>query len=247
MRGLWKLTWTEIKLFLREPYSTFFTLAFPLMLLFLFGSIYGNKPTPFFNGHGSVDVLLPCYAALLIGTSGLISMTIYMAVYRERGVLRRLHATPLRPQTVLGAQVLVIFLMCTLGLALLIAAAKIVYGLRFLGNGFSVLGAYVLSCLGLFSLGFVLASVLPTARTAQAVAMALFYPMMFLSGAAMPREILPLTIRRVARFLPLTHVVDLLRGLWLGDPWSRHLTEVAVLAGLFVVCVAVSLKTFRWE
>jgi ABC-2 type transport system permease protein len=149
MRGLWKLTWTEIKLFLREPYSTFFTLAFPLMLLFLFGSIYGNKPTPFFNGHGSVDVLLPCYAALLIGSSGLISMTIYMAVYRERGVLRRLHATPLRPQTVLGAQVLVVFLMCTLGLALLIAAAKIVYGLRFMGNGFSVLGAYVLSCLGL--------------------------------------------------------------------------------------------------
>jgi ABC-2 type transport system permease protein len=96
-------------------------------------------------------------------------------------------------------------------------------------------------------LGFVLGSILPTARTAQAVAMALFYPMMFLSGAAMPKEILPMTIKRVAGFLPLTHVVDLLRGLWLGEPWSRHLTEVAVLAGLFVICVAVSLKTFRWE
>jgi ABC-2 type transport system permease protein len=137
--------------------------------------------------------------------------------------------------------------MCSLGLALTIAVAKFVYGLRFTGNALSVLGGYGLSCLGLFSLGFLLASILPNARTAQAVAMALFYPMMFLSGAAMPREILPVTVRQVARFLPLTHAVDLLRGLWLGEPWNRHLTEIAVLAGLFLFCVAISLKTFRWE
>jgi ABC-2 type transport system permease protein len=247
MHGFWKLSWVEIKLFLREPYAAFFTLAFPLMLLFLFGSIYGNEPTPFFGGYGSVDVLLPAYAAMMIATSGLLSLTIVMASYRDAGILRRLRATPLRPQTILAAQVVVIFLMSVVGVALLIVAGKVVYGLRFAGNPLSVLGAFVLSSLSFFALGFVLAGVMPTARTAQVVAMVLFYPMIFLSGAAIPREVLPETIRRVAQLLPLTHVVNLMRGLWIGDGWGVHLTEVWVLVALMVVGVIVSAKTFRWE
>lgn len=134
MRGFWKLTWTEVKLFLREPMAAFFTLAFPLMMLFLFGSIYGNKPTPFFGGYGFVDVSVPAYTAMIIATSGLLSLTISMASYREQGILRRLRATPLRPQAILGAQVIVIFLITLLGMVLLVIAGRLVYGLRFEGN-----------------------------------------------------------------------------------------------------------------
>jgi ABC-2 type transport system permease protein len=88
MRGFWKLTLMETKLFLREPMAAFFTLAFPLMMLFLFGSIYGNKPTPFFGGYGSVDVSVPAYTAVIIATSGLLFLTIAMASYREHGSLQ---------------------------------------------------------------------------------------------------------------------------------------------------------------
>jgi len=247
MRGLWKLTWIEIKLFLREPTAAFFTLAFPLMMLFLFGSIYGNEPTPFFGGFGSVDVSVPAYAAMIIATSGLLSLTIVMATYREKGVLRRLRATPLRPQTILCAQVLVIFLMTAAGMALLIVAGKVVYGLRFTGDPWQVLAAFLLSSLSFFALGFVLAGVVPTARTAQIVAMVLFYPMIFLSGATIPREVLPQTVQRYAAALPLTHVVTLLRGLWFGESWGQHLTEVGILSGMLVIGVVVSAVTFRWE
>lgn len=100
MRGLWKLTLMEAKLFLREPFAAFFTLAFPLMMLFIFGSIYGNEPTPFFNGRGSVDVSVPRYMAMIIASVGMLSIAITLSVYRERGVLRRYRATPLRPQTI---------------------------------------------------------------------------------------------------------------------------------------------------
>jgi ABC-2 type transport system permease protein len=247
MRGFWRLTWTEIKLFLREPMAAFFTLAFPLMLLFLFGSIYGNEPTPFFGGFGSVDVSVPAYTAMIIATSGLLSVTIAVASYRERGILRRLKATPSRPQAILGAQVIVMFLMTTLGMTLLVIAAKVVYGLRFNGSPLSVAAAFVLSSLSFFALGFVLAGLLPTARTAQIVVMVLFYPMIFLSGATIPWEGLPESIRQFAQVLPLTHVVSLLRGLWMGDPWEKHLTEVGILAVLLIVGVLVSSKTFRWE
>jgi ABC-2 type transport system permease protein len=247
MRGLRKLAWVETKLFLREPMAAFFTLVFPLMMLFLFGSIYGNEPTPFFGGYGSVDVSVPAYTALIIATSGLLSLTIVISSYREQGILRRLKATPLRAQTILSAQVIVIFVMTAVGMVLLIAAGKLVYGLRFAGNPGSVSLAFLLSSLSFFALGFVLAGVTPTARSANIVALVLFYPMIFLTGATIPLEVLPETIRQYAQILPLTHVVTLLRGLWVGEGWGQHLTEVAVLAGLLVVGVVVSAKTFRWE
>jgi len=247
MSGLAKLTWVEFKLFLREPMAAFFTLAFPLMMLFLFGSIYGNVPSSFFGGFGSVDISVPGYTSMIIATTGLMSLSISMASYREQGILRRLHATPLRPQAILGAQLLVLFLMTTIGMFLLIVSGKAAYGLRFAGDPLNMGLTYVLCSMSFFALGFVLAAVLPTTRSAQTVGMVLFYPMIFLSGATIPREIIPETVRTYAQILPLTHVVNLLRGLWTGDPWSSHFTEVGVLLGLLAAGVIISAKTFRWE
>jgi ABC-2 type transport system permease protein len=247
MKSLLKMTWMETKLFLREPVGAFFTLAFPLMMLFLFGSIYGNEPTPMFGGYGTVDISIPAYTAMIIATSGLMSITITMAAYRENGVLRRLRTTPISPLVVLAAQVIVVFSMTSLGMVLLIIAGKLVYHLRFDGNAWSVLGGFVLSSLSFFGLGFILAGILRTARTAQIVGMVLLYPMLFLSGAGFPRELLPESIINFSKFLPLTYVVNLLRGLWIGEAWSQHTTNVLVLAGMLVVGVLVSAKTFRWE
>jgi ABC-2 type transport system permease protein len=77
--------------------------------------------------------------------------------------------------------------------------------------------------------------------------MVLLYPMLFLSGAGFPRELLPESIKRISAFLPLTYVVNLLRGLWSGEAWSEHITNVIVLAAILVVGVLISVRTFRWE
>jgi ABC-2 type transport system permease protein len=247
MKSLLKMTWMETKLFLREPIGAFFTLVFPLMMLFLFGSIYGNEPSQYFNGYGSMDVSVPAYTAMIIGTSGLMSITITMAAYRENGILRRLRATPISPLVVLAAQVIVVFAMTCLGMVLLIVAGKLVYHVRFEGSALSVLAGFVLSSLSFFGLGFILAGIMPTARTAQVVGMVLLYPMLFLSGAGFPRELLPEAIKKVSTFLPLTYVVNLLRGLWIGEAWSNHLLNVGVLTGILIIGVIISAITFRWE
>jgi len=247
MKSLIKMTWMETKLFLREPVGAFFTLVFPLMMLFLFGSIYGNTPTPMFNGYGTIDISVPAYTAMIIATTGLVGLTITMSAYRENGILRRLRTTPISPLVVLAAQVIVMFMMTTFGMGLLIVAGKLVYNMRFDGNAFSVLAGFVLSSLSFYSIGFILAGLMPTARTAQVVGMVLLYPMLFLSGAGFPRELLPETIKNISTFLPLTYVVNLLRGLWIGEAWSQLTTEVIVLAAILVVGVLVSVKTFRWE
>ena len=247
MKSLLKMTRMEAKLFLREPVGAFFTLVFPLMFLFLFGSISGNEPTPMFGGQRTIDAAIPSLTAMIIGTTGLMSTTITMATYRENGVLRRLRTTPVSPLVVLAAQVIVVFAMTCLGMLLLIAAGKLVYHVRFEGNALSVLAGFVLSSLSFFGIGFILAGTMPTARTAWVAAMVLLYPMMFLSGAFFPVELLPAAVQKVSAFTPLTYVVNLLRGLWTGEPWGKHLLDVGVLAGMLLLGIIVSLKTFRWE
>ena len=237
----------EAKLFLREPIGAFFTLVFPLMMLLLFGSIYGNTPNAMFGGQGTIDISVPAYTAMIIGTSGLLSISITIAAQREQGILRRLRTTPINPFIILAAQVIVVFLMTCLGMLLLIVAGKLVYHLRFEGNALSVLAGFTLSSLSFFAIGFVLAGLMPTARTAQVIGMVLLYPMLFLSGAGFPRELLPEAIKKISTFLPLTYVVNLLRGLWIGDPWNKHWLDVGVLAGMLLLGIIISVKTFRWE
>jgi ABC-2 type transport system permease protein len=248
MKSLLKMTWMEAKLFLREPVGAFFTLAFPLIMLFIFGTIYSNIPAgPGSGGPDAISSLIPAFMAMVIGITGLMAVTITMATYRENGILRRLRTTPVRPLVVMVAQVAVVFTMTALGTLLLIAAGRLVYHVRFEGSILSMVGGFILGSLSFFGIGFILAGILPTARTAQVVAMVLVYPMLIFSGAAWPRELMPAAVQKVSAFIPLTYVVNLLHGLWTGQPWGNHLLDVGVLVGMLLLGIVISVKTFRWE
>ncbi len=247
MNSLLKMTWMEAKLFLREPVGAFFTLLFPLIMLFLFGTIYGNNPPPGSDTQGAIDALIPSFSAMVIGMTGLMPVTITLATYRENGILRRLRTTPVSPLVVMAAQVIVVLVMTGLGMFLLVAAGRLVYGVQILGSPFSMLGGFILSALSFFGIGFILAGILPTARTAQVIAMVLLYPMLILSGAGWPRELMPASVQQISAFVPLTYVVNLLRGLWVGESWGLHLLDVGVLAGMLLIGIIISTRTFRWE
>jgi ABC-2 type transport system permease protein len=77
--------------------------------------------------------------------------------------------------------------------------------------------------------------------------MVIFFPMMFLSGAGMPLQLLPEGLRRVSVFLPLTYVVRLIQGLWFGDTWLKLWLPTLVLVGMLVIGTATAIKLFRWE
>jgi len=248
MKSLLKMTWMEGKLFLREPVGAFFTLVFPLIMLFIFGTIYSTVPAgPGSGGLEGISNLIPAFIAMVIGMTGLMAVTITLATYRENGILRRLRTTPVSPLIVMAAQVIVVFTMTALGTLLLIIAGMLVYHVRFEGDALSMLGGFILGALSFFSIGFILAGVMPTARSAQVVAMVLLYPMLILSGAAWPRELMPATVQKVSSFLPLSYVVNLLHGMWSGQPWRNHLLDIGVLVGMLLLGILISAKTFRWE
>ena len=246
-RGLVSMMVVQAKLYAREPMATFFTIAFAPLLLILFGLIYGNEPNDVFGGRGSMDVSVPAYIGIVIVTVGLIGIPIQTATNRELGVLRRYRVTPLRPLTYLIADVVAYYLMTLVGTVLLVVVGASAFGVRLDGSIPAVLAGFTLSALSFFALGYLVASLAPSARVAQTVGMLLAYPMMFLSGASLPLELLPPGLRQVADFIPLTYVVKLMRGLWFGDPWTSLRLDVAVLSAILIAATALSARFFRWQ
>jgi ABC-2 type transport system permease protein len=162
-------------------------------------------------------------------------------------VLRRFRASALRPLTYIMSDVTANLVMTLLGMLGLVLVGWLLYRVRFEGQVISLIPAVVFCGLSMFSIGYLIASIAPSARSAQVIGMVIFYPMMFLSGAGIPLEVMPASVQRISNFLPLTYVVTLLRGLWFGGTWDEYLLEVAVLAGVLVVCTALAARFFRWE
>ncbi len=249
LQRLWNLYLMQFKLYLREPMAFFFSLAYPTLLLLLFGFIYGNDPAPEFWGRnfGTVDASVPAYAGIIIGTVALVGIPIDTASQRENGVLRRYRATPLRPIVYLVASIWMYLTVALVGMSILILAGKLIFGLRFTGSWLSVLGAFILSALAFYAFGYLISGLAASARAAQTIGMVIFFPMMFLSGAGLPIQILPTWLRQVSDYLPLTYVVRLIQGLWFNDSWQTLWFPVVILAGILVIGTLLAARFFRWE
>jgi ABC-2 type transport system permease protein len=248
LRGLWKLTWLEMKIFVREPLGLAGTVGIPVLVFVLFGRTVSPGERTAASGAGTFfTVTMPVFASILIVMSAVLSLVTIIAIYREGGILKRLRATPLHPVTILTAHVLVKLLLTAFTLGLMLLAGRRYYPVFADVPIASFSLALIFSTLSILSLGFLLASLVPTARFAQPVGAAIFYPMIGLSGLFVPLASLPHVWQGVARVLPLTYAVSLLRGIWTGEPWSAHLGDVAALLVIGLAGVALSARVFRWE
>ena len=137
-------------------------------------------------------------------------------------------------------------LLCILGTILLVIVGKIVFNLHFWGNLLIFLIAFLLSVICIFSIGFLIAAVAPNSRAANAIAYLVYFPMLFLSGATVPLQVMPPEIVAFSKLLPLTHCVEILQGTWLGNPLSDFIKAIVILLAISIVCIGVSIKAFRW-
>ena len=246
LRGFWKLTWLEAKIFTREPMGFVGTLVMPVVVFIALGRAFSiGKPvaTPEIDIPFNVAIL----AALLIAISAVQSLVAIISIYREGGILKRLRSTPLSPVTIMGAQVAVKLAFTVISLTLLMLAGRRLFPGVMRVNVFSFTVAVLLSTFSILSLGFVIASLVPTARFAQPVSAALLYPMLALSGLFFPLERLPRALVALAYLLPTTHAVALLNGVWDGSGWGAHWVNVVALLALFAAYTALSTRVFRWE
>jgi ABC-2 type transport system permease protein len=146
-----------------------------------------------------LGVGLPVFVSVLIALSGVLSLVTIISIYREGGILKRLRATPLRPQTILTAHVLVKLTLTALTMALAVVAGNRYYPVltHFPVFGFTM--ALLISTWSILSIGFLIASIVPTARFAQPIGAAILYPMMGLCGLFVPVQSMPHALQLVAR------------------------------------------------
>jgi ABC-2 type transport system permease protein len=247
MNGLDLLTRTEMRLFARDRAQLFFVLALPVLLVLGFGSVPDmGKPSDDFAGQIPLDSLVaPIGIAVLLAITSYNAVPTHVVSYREKGVLRRLSASPVRASTLLAAVLLTKAIAAVVGVALVIALGAIVVGLSLPANLLGFVVVVVLGTVSLFSLGLVVAARAPTAGAATAAGMLLFFPSMFFAGVYVPREQLPSAIATVGGITPLGATLQGLRDTWIGD--APQLGHLAALIASAAVLGTIAARTFRWE
>lgn len=239
------LTWTETKLLFREPAAVFFTLVFPFMLLVIFGSIYGNDSDSGWNGVGAMDITVPGYFGMIIGTVTLLSIPIVISEYRSNGVFRRLRATPLHPMSIIAAHTVINLVMTTAGFVLLYIGGKAMFGLMTPVYPGRLIVVLVLSYVAFAVLGFVIGSTFRTPRTAQVVGNVIYFPQLFLSGATLPREMFSENLRSWTEWMPMVQMANLIKQAWHGDDISTG--SIAYLLVMTAISSVIAVKVFQWE
>jgi ABC-2 type transport system permease protein len=247
VRGLWNLTWLEIKIFAREPLGFLSTIFFPVLMFVVLGRSLGGRAMSNERLRDFVAADLPVFTVTLIALNAVLSLVTIIAIYRESGILKRLRATPLRPHTILTAHVIVKLIFTALTLALMAVAGRRFYPIPLDVSWISFAIALILSTISILSVGFLVASMVPTARFAQPIGSLILYPMLGASGLFVPIEALPVWLQPIARLLPLTPATSLLRGIWLGEGWVAHSWDVVGLAVVLAISVALSSRLFRWQ
>lgn len=245
MKGLLRLTATELRLLLRDATALFVVLALPVGFLLIFGSMLSGGGTPSDDPRASGEFFSAMAVSISLGMLALFTIPTYLGTYRERGILRRLSVTPVRPEALLVAQLAVHAAMALAGLALVIFLGSAAFGIEPPRNLPGFLLAFALGAASLFALGLLVAAVAPSGRAAGGIGPLLLFPLLFFAGAWMPKERMPEALARLADFTPLSATMDSLRVTWEGgDPRALHL---AVLAASALLIGLLAARAFRWE
>ena len=247
MRGLLKLTLLEIRIFMREPLGFVAAIGVPLGMFLVLGRSVspGANHTPAMTQFLAQD--LPLFVSIFISINAALSLIAVISIYREGGILKRLRATPLRPAVILAAHVLVKLVFTGLSLALMLLAGRRFYPVVLHPHvaGFAL--AVVVTTVTILCMGFIVASMVRTARFAQLIGSVIFYPMLAVSGMILPLSSMPRPLALLGNVLPLSHAIALLRGAWVGASWLVLLPHLGALALTIAICLALTTRVFRWE
>jgi len=236
----------ELRLFLREPFSLFWIAVFPTILLTILGLIPSfREPDPALGGRRVIDLYVPVNVLIALIMAGIQVLPPVLSGYRERGILRRMSTTPVRPASLLAAQIVLHFA-AALGSALLVVAAgRIVFGVALPGHLPGYLAALLLGALSALALGSAVTAVTPTVKATTVVGSVVFFPMMFFTGVWIPVQTMPDPMRNVVEYSPFGAASQALDQAAEGG-WP-DLAHLGVIAAWAVVLITVAVRWFRWE
>lgn len=242
LRGLGTLTWAFLLETWRGKWPVFWNLVFPLFSLVGLAYIFGNGET------ARVTYILPGLLTINLIAASFFGISLHMVSLREREVYRRFRVTPLAALTLILAHAATALINIILSLSLQLIFAIVLFRISIAGSIAQLAVTMLLAAFAFIPLGMLVGSVAQDMRTAPALSNLIFFPLMFLSGAAMPLHLMPVWLQRVAIFLPATYVIELLRAAIIrGDTFKGLTTPAVVLICTGLVGFAFNSLLFRWE
>jgi len=240
-----KLTLTELKLLLRTPAAIFWGAGFPIAGWLVIGLIPGTgNPVKAFGGASVQQTYLPIIIAFATIIMGLQFLPVTLVSYRERGILRRMFTTPVTPQALLSAQLILVLGVQAATTALLVILGTGAFSAS-IGQPLAFIVAFVLLAVAISTLGLLVAAVSFTSKAANAVGGVLFFVLMFLAGLWWPRAEMPAWLRGISDATPggagVQAVQDAVAGHWASGLYFGVLAAWIIVGGLLAV------RLFRWE
>ena len=237
----------ELRLSLRGMDMFIFAICVPLVVLIILGVIYGNKPAYDNAEYSFLEQSFGAISTISICAGGVMGLPLVVSDYRNKKILKRFKVTPVSPAMILSVQVVIYTIYALVSLLLVYLTAKLIFGFQLSGNILHFISGYFLVMLSIFSIGMMVGGVAPNTKIAGIIASILYFSMLIFSGATLPYEVMPPALQKVADVLPLTQGIKLLKAASLGLPVDSVFVPIIVMAALAVICIAISLRFFKWE
>lgn len=235
----------ETKLFLRGRQNLFLTLAFPAIMILIFGSVFSGQS---WSGIPAIDYLLPGIIVMALMMACMSNNAVKITNEREKGIYRRLSLTPLKRQALLIGNIFVRYLIVLASTILLIALGISVFKANIGGNYLLFWFVLTFGALVFIAIGFVLTSLVKNTNSAMTLGMAVLFPFMFLGGCFWPLDIMPAFLRPICEALPTLHLNNALRMIVVqGAGFSEIWQEFPVMLGWLIGCSTLAVKFFKWE
>jgi ABC-2 type transport system permease protein len=199
------------------------------------------------NNLSFISYLVPSILGMSLMQVGIFA-AIPLVADRQKLILKRLQATPLRRWQLVGSNVLMRLLIAVAQTIIIVGIGAMLYGVQISGSWFQIAFLILLGSLTFISFGYVIASFAATEDAANAMTSAVQFPLMFLSGTFFPIAAMPAALQAIARILPLTYLNDALRQVMVaGTPFSPLWVCVAFLVVWLVACLGVAARYFKWQ
>lgn len=237
----------ELKLNLRNMNMVIFAIIMPLVILLIFGFIYGNQPATAGAAYTFMEKSFGALCCISICAGGLMGLPLLVSEYRERKILKRFQVTPVSPAKLLAVEFTIYIIYCTASMLTLFPAAALFWQVRLPSSPALFLGSWLLTMLSTLSLGLLVGGLAKNQKNASVIACLLYFPMLFFSGVTVPLEVMPEIMQKISGFLPLTQGMQLMQAAFLGLPPANSLPTLALLGALSLLCFTLAVKYFKWE
>jgi ABC-2 type transport system permease protein len=235
------LTLMRIRLTLRNKTFMFFGLIMPFGFFFLFAGVLA-KGDPV-----KVRFLLgPVLSLAVMGAFW--GLSVALVTFREQGILRRFHVTPVTSADMLASSIVANYLLILPTIITELLLSKFIFHVSGFGNLFSLFTMVTVGVISFGSMGLVIASVTNTMQETQVLNQLIWFALIFLSGATVPLADLPRAAQAFGVFLPATYLVWGLQGaIFLSTPIWHLWKESLSLIGWAILAFFVAAQLFRWE